>query len=634
MPVILLAGLALLGGGFDVEGRHLAGIFAWLLVGGLLLSPLRVDLRFGRAFLITAGLFLAVALFSALSSLWSDSTSRSLIEAERAIAYLGFFTAAYLVCRTPLQRQRFAEGIAIAVALIVFLGLADRCFPGSGPVAVDATARLRYPLGYWNANGLVFGVGITLFAWMARSGSWTTLRWSAVALIPAAMSGLYLTYSRGGLLAGLIAAVLMVLLSEHRLRFASGIIIGAVVAVPAVFFIRSQTVIAENLGGIDAPGQGRAVAAVILLSMALSVLIYWLLLRAAKARPSFTRRAVSVSRNRLVPPALAGTVAVALITLAAVFGGHVWEQFSNSPVYFPANPEEHFTQFSGAGRYEFNQVAIEGFRENPILGAGAGTYTFEWLQNRPIDLVAQNAHSLYLEAFSNLGIFGGILVLALIGTLLTSGILAFRRSTGESRDLAAVLLAVQVPIVISLSFDWFWELAATAALLMLVSAALLAEKEGGPRTSERRGADRPRAGIADAKARTFLGLMAVWVALVVLFVPLGADHYMTESREATAQGRLADAVRDADRSEKLDPYSPLPHVQRGVIAQYLGLEDLALAKFSRAIELEPRNWQWWYLRMGAHAEAGDESAAALDYEQALSLNPRSPQLQTVPKELR
>ena len=83
-----------------------------------------------------------------------------MIEADRVLVYLGFFLAAFLIAQTDERRQRFAEGLAIAVALVALLGLGSRLLPhvldvgdslGSGP-------RLRYPLGYWNANGAIFGI--------------------------------------------------------------------------------------------------------------------------------------------------------------------------------------------------------------------------------------------------------------------------------------------------------------------------------------------------------------------------------------------------------------------------------------------------------------------------------------------
>ena len=50
-------------------------------------------------------------------------------------------------------------------------------------------------------------------------------------------------------------------------------------------------------------------------------------------------------------------------------------------------------------------------RKSRWLGHGAGTYVFSWDKLRSIDLAVLDAHSLYLEAFAELGLVGGLLVL-------------------------------------------------------------------------------------------------------------------------------------------------------------------------------------------------------------------------------
>ena len=52
-----------------------------------------------------------------------------MIEADRVLVYLGFFLAAFLIAQTDERRQRFAEGLAIAVTLVALLGLGSRLLP-------------------------------------------------------------------------------------------------------------------------------------------------------------------------------------------------------------------------------------------------------------------------------------------------------------------------------------------------------------------------------------------------------------------------------------------------------------------------------------------------------------------------
>src|SRR6185312_382305 len=167
-PLLLIAGLALAGGGFDLSDRHIAGLAVWLVVVGLLALGVAARASLGRPFYWASGLILGLALFSAISSLWSGSIELSVTEADRVLVYLGFFLAAYLIAQTDQRRQRFAEGIAIALAVIALAALATRLLPDvfdAGP-GLGSGPRLRYPLGYWNADGIVFGIGVAMALWM------------------------------------------------------------------------------------------------------------------------------------------------------------------------------------------------------------------------------------------------------------------------------------------------------------------------------------------------------------------------------------------------------------------------------------------------------------------------------------
>ena len=95
------------------------------------------------------------------------------------------------------------------------------------------------------------------------------------------------------------------------------------------------------------------------------------------------------------------------IGVAIAVGGRAWDQFKRSDVQFPARPEQHFSQLSGAGRHDFFRVAVDAFEEKPLLGIGAGTYRFAWEHHRTIELPVLDAHSLYLEAFAELASSAG-----------------------------------------------------------------------------------------------------------------------------------------------------------------------------------------------------------------------------------
>lgn len=163
-PVLLIGGLALAGGGFSVSDRHVAGLVVWLLVAALLVLGAAGRATLARPFYLVGGLIGGLALLSAFSSLWSGSAELSVIEADRVVVYLGFFVATFLIVQTAKARERFGEGMTIALIGVALLALASRLLPDVLSVAEGpgTGARLAYPLGYWNGDGVVFGIAVGL----------------------------------------------------------------------------------------------------------------------------------------------------------------------------------------------------------------------------------------------------------------------------------------------------------------------------------------------------------------------------------------------------------------------------------------------------------------------------------------
>ena len=199
-----------------------------------------------------------------------------MIEADRVLVYLGFFLAAFLIAQTDERRQRFAEGLAIAVAVVALLGLGSRLLPHVLEVAdsLGTGPRLRYPLGYWNANGAMFGIGVALLLWTSRRAAWTALRWLSVAAMPAVLLALYFTYSRGGLLALVVAAGCLIALSRDRLWLLATLAIGALGALPAVLAVQARRSLADNIANQAAVDQGVTVLLILLAGIALALLLF------------------------------------------------------------------------------------------------------------------------------------------------------------------------------------------------------------------------------------------------------------------------------------------------------------------------------------------------------------------------
>jgi tetratricopeptide (TPR) repeat protein len=611
--------LALAGGGYEVGDRHISGLVAWLVVVALIVLGAASRAALGRPFYWATGLLGGVALWSALSSSWSGSVELSVIEADRVLVYLGFLLAAFLIAQTDKRRQRFAEGLTISVALVALLALGSRLLPhvlevsdslGSGP-------RLRYPLGYWNANGAMFGIAVALLLWSSRQALSPIIRWLSVAAMPAALLALYLTYSRGGLLALVVATGCTIALSRDRLWLLATLGAVALGTLPAVLAVQGRRSIADAIDSQAAVDQGITVLLILLAGTALALALFAALRWSEDREGRLTGRALELSRNPRLLRTIAVAISLAAIAIAIAIGGRAWDRFSSSDVQFPNRPEAHITDFSGAGRHDFFRVALDAFGEEPIRGTGAGTYQFSWEQHRSIALPVHDAHSLYLEAFAELGLVGGLLVLALVGTLLWTGFSAWRAAGHPQRERYAALFAAALAFAVVAGFDWFWEVAGLGAAFFLASGVLVAARcrqivsaPGGPVEAEER-----RFGLAVA------GLAMAWIAAVALIGPLLVEREIHASEDAAATGDVAAAVTHADNARSIEPFAASPYVQLGLLAESQGDYPAAIERYTQAIDREDRNWQLYYLRSRVEEQVGERAAAEADLDRARQLNP-------------
>ena len=614
----MILGLALAGGGFVLSQRHIAGLAVWLVLVVLLALGAAGRATLGRPFYWATGLIAGLAFFSALSSLWSGSIELSVTEADRVLVYLGFFLAAFLIAQTDQRRQRFAEGIGISLIAIALVALATRLLPDVAWFGPDpgGNARLGYPLGYWNANGFAFGVAAAMALWMSRRSLNATLRWFAVGSLPVALLALYLKYSRGGLLSLLVAAGCLLALSHDRLWLLATLAIGGLAAIPAILATQSRRGLADNIAGQAGVDQGLTVLLILLAGCLLAVGLYWLLRRLERSESEATGRAVALSRNPKVLKAVAAGLAVLAIGAAVAVGGRAWDQFKSPDVQFTSYPENHFDDFSGTGRSEMWRVAIDAFGEDPVAGHGAGTYRFSWTELRHIELRLLDAHSLYLEAFAELGAIGGLLVIGLVLTLLWAGFSAWRAAGGARRELHAALFAVCLAFAVCAGIDWFWEIAAVGAIFFLAAGVLVAARCGqlAQAASADEGEGR-RFGLAVA------GLALAWIAALALIGPLLVERQIDSSNAAAAEGKIESAVDHANTARSIEPWAATPYVQLGLLAESQGDYATAGERLSQAIDREDSNWQLYYLRARVEREGGDPVAARADLAEARRLNP-------------
>jgi hypothetical protein len=619
-PLLLIGGLALAGGGFALDDRHVAGLAVWLIVAAMLAFGAAGRAVLGRPFYWATGLIGGLALLSAFSSLWSGSVELSVVEADRVLVYLGFFIAAFLIAQTSQRRQRFGEGLAIACIGVAVLAVCSRLLPHLFPVVegAEAGARLSYPLGYWNGEGVVFGIAAGLALWLSRRGLSAALRQLAVASLPAVLLALYFTYSRGGLLALAISCGCLIVLSHDRLWLFTTLAIGTLGALPAVVAVQGEHSLANNLDDAHIAGQGGLVLAILAAGCVLAVALFAGLGWLERRQGGLTGRALAASRNPRVLRGVALAAALLAIVAAIAVAGRAWDQFSSPDLQPPGSPEKHITQLSGSGRDEFWRVGLDAFSEDPLLGHGAGTYRFSWHLLRHTPAANLDAHSLYLQAFAELGVVGGLLVLAMVATLLWTGLGAWRAARGPRRDLYAALLGASAAFALCSAIDWFWQIAAIGAIFFLATGVLVAARcaQLAPAgAAGKASAGRGRYGLAVA------GLAVAWIAALALIGPLLVDRQIEASNSAAAEGNLASAVSKAETARSIEPWATSPYRQLGLLAESQGDYGTALERLDQAIDHEGENWLLYYLRARVENRAGDEAAARADQREAQRLNP-------------
>lgn len=481
-----VVGLSLVHGGYApaVWGwTALLGFWATLL--GLLF---RADRRVDRAGLALVAGVLAVAGWTALSSIWTQSVPRTMLEVERDLVYVAIAAAVLLLC-TAGNRVQLVWGLGGGLVVVIAFAVAAYF---ASPHAPDATqgALLFRPIGYANALGglaaLALPLAVALAVHDARRPVVVLAGASALVLLVA----LYLTQNRSGYL-------------------------------------------------------GVGVALVVWLSRTFA------------------------SRKRIAP---IGAVLVGVALWRALLGL--------------------------GDRAQYWRVAWRAVERHPLLGSGAGTFDEQWLRYRGSGVSVRDAHSLYLETLSELGVVG----LVLLVVLLAFPIVISRRA----RDpVTTACLASYCAFLVHAGFEWDWEIPVVIVSGLLLASALV---RSGASTRE----------VALGSVARVAAAAAVVIAAAFAVVALIGNTDVVTAERLIAHGDVQGAAAHANRARQLLPWASEPWL---VIADTRARsfdEAGARASLRAAVARDGADWALWF-RLAA-ASRGDERAVAL--RRAFALNPR------------
>jgi tetratricopeptide (TPR) repeat protein len=438
-------------------------------------------------------------------------------------------------------------------------------------------ARLRSPVGYWNALALVVVFGVPIALWAATRVRHTRLvRAGAVIGLFALLVALVLTYSRGGLTAFVQAAV------------PAGLVLAVALMLP----------------GIAKDAQPHSVR---VRDGALFALVFVLGAGLAFAAAYFVRYRPGAERERLLLRAAAGVAVALLLVGVGVVASRGNPFASNKEV---VQSPSRLAEGSLNNRWDWWKEAWHGFEGQPLGGTGAGSFELLHRKLRKTNVDVREVHSLPLQFASETGLIGLLLAAGAAGAALLGAWRALQRLDGDERAAATALGIVLPTFLVHGALDYDWDFVALCGPLFFVTGLLLSTGRSpvGP------GPRRPVMALA-------LVLVA-WAALYSIAAPRLAAARVDDAYAQIERGAVEKAADSARSAHSLDPLSIAPLEAWASAEEARGRIPRARDLYVRAIELQPLNWVTWYeLGRFDREVLGDEVAARRELERALELDP-------------
>jgi hypothetical protein len=561
--------------------------------------------------LATVGSFTGLVVWQGFSMLWSIEGDRTWNYVNRALVYLAFLVLG-LAIGTMRRAPRFAAGwLAVVTAAAIGWALATKIFPGLS-AETERVARLNSPIGYWNVLALLTVFAVPLALWIAAPRSrppW--LRATAVVYLYAALVGLVLTFSRGGVAVGIVAAALWFVIAWPRLESAAALALALVptLAVSGWAFSRP---------GLTKDGQprslqvhdGRWFALALVLGGIAAFAAAFFVARYEDRQPLTEAWRLRLGRAAVIAVVVAAVVGVGALLAAGITPSRVLHKFNEPAPASAGQGANNLTNLSSSSRWNWWQEAWKAWRAHPVLGTGAGTFDLTHRKLRVDGTVATEPHNLPLQFLSETGVFGFILFLGI--ALAGAGALVetLRRLEGEDRLAAAALVVALFAYVVHGVVDFDWDFIAVTAPAVAVLGVLLA---AGRPARVRLGA---RHGVVAVAAGAFAA-----AALYSLASPWLAARRIDDAYAALSRGDPVAAVSDAHSAHDINPVSVDALLAWGLAEA--GRGDVAAAGriYTKAISIQPDNWRPWYFRARLLEKVAGPKVALFDAKQAAARDP-------------
>jgi O-Antigen ligase len=607
-PVVLVFGAVVSlgaadGGYFPTSWGWSALLFSWSALVVLLVRRRIAVSRFEVAYV---GALVGLLGWTALSLLWTSTTTQTMYEVERTLSYVAF--AAVLALLVGRDQVRIVlGGVLIAVTALSTYGLATRLLPGGlTPYDAITTYRLSEPLGYWNALGALSSFGCILALAFAAKPRSAIVRGLAASSLVVLLPTLYFTFGRGGWLALFLGLAVLVATDPERLQFTTNAL--AIAPWPLLALWRSF----ESKGlTTDFSPLSRASSDGEKLAATLALLAVGAFVVTAVYASLATRVAVGPAVRRLWAVTLVVVALVSAVAAVTAFGGP--SELTNRALDSIRKPSpnvrgdqtQRLFSLSANGRLETWAATLEEARAHPILGSGAGTFEVWWLERRTRPLDVKDAHSLHLEMLAELGIPGFLLL------LLATGVPLAAAARTREHPHVPVAVAAFVAFVGHAALDWDWEMPAVTLCGLTFAGCLLVA-----------GRSKSTPVVLGASARA-LGVLALLIVSGFAFVAMTGNRALGQAERASDRADPVTVTRHAHTAASWTPWSSEPLRLEADAALEQGLFARARRLYAKAIAKDPKNWELWLNLALASNGAGRTHALA----RATKLNPLDPQLQ-------
>ena len=515
-------------------------------LGGLLVLVVAVSggaRRPGAAELGAIAALVALAGWAAISLSWSAVPSLARDEALLTLFYAVVFLLPLITLTGPSDRVLASAAIALsAPALALGAALVLRFGTDQGDHFYWGR-RLSFPISYPNALAAALLIGfwpaLVLSADRRRQ---VLVRSCSLAGATAIAAASLTAQSKGSIAAMIVSCALLFGLSPLRLRLlvptAAALGLTAVAYRPLTEPFRTGSV-----------GDIRHAGTTILVLTALGA-VAGLVYAVADQRLAVGPRALRFVRLAVGALAVVAATACIAVFFTQVYHsgwfGDQWRSFKHErPV---GQASSHLLQL-GSYRYDFWRVALDEFKDHPLAGIGSRGFGPAYLQHRHGPETPARAHSVELDALSELGLVGLVLLACALVLPLIRIVSRMR-----ARDPAATAAFAGAAYWLThASVDWIWTVPACGVgffLLLGVGAAAGEEARLGRRA---------RLGVAAAAVVAVLLFVPPWLsarftdrgdfAAAKALDPLSVDPYRLEASEAASPRAAAKQLEAAVRKE-------------------------------------------------------------------------------------